>query len=321
MPRYVFRRRSTASRIVAAAALLILSSGLSGCSLSPLARHAAAFSDATGLVVDNSKDAYRAAMRLRQREQVAAAVYAYDTPGWSPYVDVKPLLTPEQLQARVLVLDGLKMYSATLVELTGNRHAPGLDDAAAGVGSGLSALSASLNTSFPGVPALTDGQANAASTAALALGRYLDERKIKGALPAVTKQMNDSVATLCRLLDSDIKIIRRQADVDYQSLITSQDSFIRHAGPELPPLQRRQQIGELVELASQQKSNDVLLASLQKALYTLELTHQALAAAAQGNDPESLRQKIAELTAAGQDLGAYYKSLAAPTTTATASAN
>ena len=48
-----------------------------GC-LSPLAKHAAAFSTATNTVVDNSKDAYRGAMALRVREQTVAAVYAYD---------------------------------------------------------------------------------------------------------------------------------------------------------------------------------------------------------------------------------------------------
>jgi hypothetical protein len=39
------------------------------------------------------------------------------------------------------------------------------------------------------------------------------------------------------------------------------------------------------------------------------MTHQALAAPAQGNNPESISSKIAELAAAGHDLNVYYKSL------------
>lgn len=78
-----------------AAGCLSVCSLVIGCSLSPLSKHTVAFSNATGTVIDNSEDAYRAAIKLRHDEQVAVAVYAYDKdPNWSPYKDMKPLLTP-----------------------------------------------------------------------------------------------------------------------------------------------------------------------------------------------------------------------------------
>jgi hypothetical protein len=50
---------------------------------------------------------------------------------------------------------------------------------------------------------------------------------------------------------------------------------------------------------------------LNNAVVKLRLTHQALAAAAQGNNPGSLTTTIAELQAAGKDLSTFYKSLLA----------
>jgi len=287
-----------------------------GCGLSPLNKHATAFSSAAGLVVDNSEDAYRAAIALRNKEQAAAAVYNYDkNPTWSPYKDTKPLLTPDQLAARIEVLDGLKAYAATLVDLTSTKPSDETEDAAAAAGANLLSLNQSvataLATEVPNAPVMSASNANAASTAILALAEYLKARKVKGSLPKVTQDMNTSVQTLCELLNSDINVLRHQADVDYQTLVTDLDLSIRHEGTTVTPYEHRLEVATLIELANQQKANDELLAKLQAALHTLELTHQALAAAAQGNNPESISQKIAELQAAGKDLNAYYKSLSA----------
>lgn len=295
--------------------LLIFSMLIEGC-LSPLAKHTAAFSTATATVVDGSEDAYRAAMRLRFEEQATASVYDYDTnPTWSPYKNLTPLLSSAQLDARIKVLDGLKAYADTLVILTSGKPSQDLETAAQSVGTNLQGLNQSVATNFstlvPNIPVMSTANANAISTAILALGEYLTARKVKSSLPKITQQMNPTVTTLCELLNSDIGVLRSQADVDYQSLITRLDQSIRHEGSAVSPYEHREEIRILIDLADQQKANDELLAKLQSALHNLELTHQALAAAAQGNNPESIAQKIAELQAAGKDLGAYYKSLPA----------
>ena len=296
-----------------AAATLAISLLTTGC-LSPLTKHATAFSAATATVIDGSEDAYRAAMRLRLQEQTAASVYAYDKdPTWSPYKDLTPLLTPAQLSARIKVLDGLKAYADTLVELTSGKPSADLENAAEGVGTNLQGLNQTvatdLSTAIPNVPVMSTAQANQVSTAVLALGEYLISRKVKGSLPKVTQAMNPNIQTLCETLNSDIVILRRQADVDYQAQITQLDQSIRHEGTAVSPYEHRQEIGTLIALADQQKANDDLLAKLQTALHTLAMTHQALSAAVQGNNPESISQKIAELAAAGHDLNVYYKSL------------
>jgi hypothetical protein len=121
--------------------------------------------------------------------------------------------------------------------------------------------------------------------------------------------MDPSITALCELLNSDIDVLRRQADVDYQALIENQNQAIQHEGTTVSPYERRQEIGSLLILAAQQKANDDLLAKLQTALHTLAMTHHALAAAVQGNNPASISQQIAELEAAGKDLNNYYKFL------------
>ncbi len=301
------------SALLSVAATLAVSLLTTGC-LSPLAKHATAFSEATATVIDGSEDAYRAAMRLRLQEQASASVYAYDKDStWSPYKDLTPLLTPAQLDARIKVLDGLKVYAETLVDLTSGKPSADLENAAEGVGTNLRGLNQTVATDFstaiPNIPVMTAAQANQVSTAVLALGEYLISRKVKSSLPKVTQDMNPNIQTLCEVLNSDIVILRRQADVDYQTQIMQLDQSIRHEGSAVSPYEHRLEIRTLIELADQQKANDELLAKLQTALHTLAMTHQALAAAAQGNNPESISQKIAELAAAGHDLNVYYKSL------------
>jgi hypothetical protein len=296
-----------------AAATLVLSLLTTGC-LSPLAKHATAFSAATATVIDGSEDAYRGAMQLRLQEQAAASVYAYDkNPQWSPYKDPVPLLTPDQLNARIKVLDGLKAYAVTLVDLTSGNPSKDLEGNAQAVGTNLQGLNqnlaTNLSTAVPNLPVMSTTEASAASTAVLALAEYLISRKVKAALPKVTQDMQPTITALCVLLNSDITILRRQADVDYQTLIEQENQSIQHEGTTVSPYERRQEIGNLIVLAAQQKANDDMLAKLQTALHTLDMTHQALAAAAQGNNPESISQKIAELAAAGKDLGNYYKVL------------
>ena len=69
---------------------------------------------------------------------------------------------------------------------------------------------------------------------------------------------------------------------------------------------------KLPELARQQKQAALQLKVLRAALVKLELTHHALAAELQGNNPESIKQKLADLGAAGGNLGKFYSSLAQP---------
>ncbi|HEY6373970.1 MAG TPA: hypothetical protein VIX90_00460 [Edaphobacter sp.] len=297
---------------------------LIGCATStPLARHTADFSGATSLVVDNSENAYRAAVRLHDQEQAALAVAKYDSDKpWDPH-SLKPLINANGLQARSDVLDGLKAYAQSLADVTNGVDSPQLNAAASSIGTNLQAFGQTVNPTQPaGTPpttsslisgfTITPEEANVTSTAFKALGDYLVSRKIKSAVPKVINDMDPQIQAITQLLNSDLIIIRRQSALDYEQLLTQQDMFIRKSGSALSPTERRAEIEKLPGILSSKQSTDDMLADLQNCLTQLALTHHALAAAAQNTNAVTLQQRIDDLRAAAERLARFYFSL--PTT-------
>ncbi len=280
--------------------------------LSQLALHTQAFSSAAILVTNGSEDAYSSANTLHYNEQIALAVIDYDkNTSWDPAKYVKPLLSDDQLEARRQVLEGLKTYAETLSDLTSTKGNADLNAAAKNIGNNLQQLSTTVNTSFKTSTELSisNTQKDVLSTALVALGNYLQQRIVSKRLPEVLQANDKTVSDICDALLADVKILRRQADKDYGELEIAQDSYIRHAQPPFTADERRTEIAKLPAMIREQQQNDLLLSKLEKSLGSLKLTHHALAAAAQGNNPGSLHQYIAELTAEGQSLTSYYQSL------------
>jgi hypothetical protein len=321
-PKPTSRTRAAGSRPLCALALLLV---LAGCATStPLARHTADFSNATSLVVDNSENAYRAAVRLHDQEQAAVAVAKYDSDKpWDPH-SLKPLIDAKGLQARSDVLDGLKAYAQSLADITSGVDSPQLNAAAASVGTNLQTIGQTVNPTPPAGTTdttttttssgfvITPQEANAVSVAFKALGDYLVAHKIKSSVPKVIRNMDPQIDTITQLLNSDIVIIRRQSANDYEQLLTQQDMFIRRSGSALSPTERRAEIEKLPAILSSKQATDDMLADLQNCLTQLAQTHHALAAAADTNNAASLQQRIADLHAAAERLAHFYFSL--PTT-------
>jgi hypothetical protein len=306
----VFSRAGSRSFALALGSALTLS--ILGCtlSLSPLAKHTAEFSTATATLVDGSKNAYLAANKLHLDEQTAMAVDSYGAPGWSPYTELKPLLTPDQLAARTKVLDALKAYADGLAGLTETKDRyKKLQDASASAGSNLASLSTS---GIPGLQSLFPGttEASGASTAIAGLAQLLINGRVKKALAKTTADMDPNIQALCTLLASDAKTLQTAADRDYKGPIENLDEFLAHH-PGTDPVARRLVVGRMISLAQQQRLNDAMLAKLQLAVSALGQAHKALADAAAGKDPETIKQKLRELISLGTELGAYYSSLQA----------
>jgi hypothetical protein len=290
---------------------------LTGCSISPLAKPTAAFSSATNLVVDNSENAYRAAVRLHDQQQLAAAAATYDTnPNWDPHnLPVKHLLDDKDLDARTQVLDGLKLYAQSLSDLTNKISSDTLDNAASSVGKNLKTLSGDLpKAGFK----LSQDETSGASTAVDALGTYLVSKKVASQVPTIIKNMAPTVDAICNLLNSDITVLRRQSHDDYEQLLTQQDSFIRHVQG-LTPVERRAEINKLPQIIADQETTDDTLSDLQKTITKLAQTHQALAAAAQTKNPESVKARIADLEATAERLSKFYSSQSTSSSTSTSS--
>jgi len=288
---------------------------VTGCSMSPLAKHTVAFATATNLLVNNSTNAYRAAETLHDNAQGYQAVAHFDSnPPYNPY-KTTPLISEKGIQVRIDLLFAIKTYAQSLADLTSGVKSDKLDDAAAAVGKNLKDMSSTLATdvadsagSASNKLVLSAGEANGISTAAEALGNFLASRKVKAAAPKQIKDMQPNIEALCKLLQDDIGILRNQSGLDYRIMVEDQDGFIRH-NTTLTPLERREEILVLPRLVQSQRATDTLLVQLHDSIFKFNLTYQALAAEAQGNNPESLRARISDLEATGENLAKYYQSL------------
>jgi hypothetical protein len=159
-------------------------------------------------------------------------------------------------------------------------------------------------------PLISSGVQNGISTAFNALGQFLINRTIANELPQQVEKMDPQVAALCELLAKDIELIQEQEKIDSNDIIDKQTDFVRNA--KLDPEERRVEFMKLPEMAREQRANDQELTDLHTALIHLELTHHALAAAAQGNNPETFTQELKDLGAVGESLGKFYSSLPSP---------
>ena len=296
-------------------AVLVLSSCLVfiGC-LSPLAKHTVAFSAATNLVIGNSENVYQVANNLHDQVIVSDAVVAFDTnPAWDPHRPLKVLLTPEQIAVRIAVLDALKVYAQTLVELTGGKPSDSLTKASAGVGRGISGIANNAAAAFGqgsgSAAVLSPAAANGISTAVLALGEYLAASKVKSEAPSRIVTMDPTITTISRFLQADATILARQAQDDFEQEMEHENSFIRNNGSRLSPVERRNEIASMLKMVRRERLSEELFSKLRVAIERLALTHTALAAVAHKSDPATFEHNLADLVAAGTSLGNFYSSL------------
>lgn len=298
--------------IFAVAATLALGIFATGCSLTPLAKHTTAFSTSANQVITSSEDAYRAAIDLHDKEQVSAGVLLVEADKPWDYDKITPLISPEGFNTRTRILDALKTYSQSLSSVTSGLDSPALTAASTSAGSDLKTLGATVNTDLGGAKtglSISPQTANIVSTASLALGEYLVSKKVRSELPSITIRMDPQIEALCKLLTDDIDIIRRQSKKDYEDLSRQEWTFIQANKDKFSPVELRDEIEKLPTYRKNEQDTDTMLAGLHTAIAQLALTHHALAAAAQGNNPEAFNARIADLEAAGTGLGHYYQSL------------
>jgi hypothetical protein len=312
----LFKNGAAASRIVLPAFALFLGlSGITGCSLAPLAKQSGAFSAATTSVVTSSKDAYRKANSLYFEEESSSAIFKYDkSMNWDPY-SVKPLLNDKQLQARYTLLDGLKAYAKDVDAVENEpKNLKGLDTAAESVGNGLLSVSTNLNADLTSANSgatthtLTQEQANIVSTATYALGEFLAARKVKSNLPRLIEKMDPTITAICQVLEADITVIQTFTDNAYSEMVIQQDHFIR-SSPTMDAVDRRSEIAKLPKLVQRQRASHDLLDDLKSAIHKMAMAHHALAYAANGDNSISLASRIADLEAAAQNLASFYATL------------
>lgn len=297
-----------------------------GC-LSPYAKHSAALAAATAPVVEQAAAAYEGANAIHTTRTDYDAIAEFDAPGtvYNPRT-VPPLMSDAAIQSRLDVLAAFQAYVRSLGAISRGTDSPELQAAAKSVGHGLAgtgnmlapsvestfgiASSSSSSVTDPITPTIQNGIA----TAVDAFGQFLTSRKIKKELPPVIIAMDAHVKLLCDLLKSDIEILQGIELRDSNFMINQQTLFLREAQDgnakvKLDPGVRRVMITELAGVARRYQASDRQLTALSAAIGRLELTHHALAVEAQGNNPESIKQRMADLEDAGAGLVKFYSSL------------
>lgn len=320
-----------------------------GCSVSPIAKHATALSAAVAPVVDQSAAAYREAVALDDLRNDYEAVVAYQKKDTSYNPRNAPvLLSQKDIQTRLAVLAALEVYSKSLVEITKGTGSPELDAASTSVGKNLTTLGNNLGPSIENVlgidatagtttetivttvsgststttstttkkpaPLLSPEARNGISAGIDALGQFLVRRTIEKELPGKIEEMDPHVLVLCKTLSDDIQTLQSIEQRDYDRILNLEKQFIlddEKPDRNLNPQEHRAEIMKLPEIARQQRETNEKLTSLREALNKLALTHHALAAEAQHNNPETFKQKLADLADAGSSLGKFYSSLPA----------
>jgi hypothetical protein len=298
-------------------------------------------------VVDQSAAAYRDAVALDDLRADYEAVIAYKNKDatYNPR-NTPELLSQKDIQSRLAVLAALQVYSKSLIEITKGTDSPELDAASNSVGSNLTSLGNNLAPSIENVlgiaaatasttettvttvsgststttsstastaaPPLSPEVMNGISTGINALGQFLVNRAIEKELPGKIEEMDPHVQALCKVLADDIQTLQGLEGRDYDRILNLEKQFIlEDEQPEknVNPQEHRAEIMRLPEIARQQREANEKLSSLREAIDNLAMTHHALAAEAQHNNPEALKDKLAQLADVGENLGKFYSSL------------
>jgi hypothetical protein len=325
-----------AVRVLAGALALVLA----GCS-SSLSPHVTALSQATAPVVDQAMATYRTAQAIHaERVDYDAAAAFGQTKVFDP-ASIQEWPPEKDIQVRLAVLTAFQLYVKDLTAVTGGTDSPGLDAASTSMGESLTSLANTVAPTVEGVLGVTPAPSSTTTTTTTttsggtttattssgstlpplispdvakgigvaidALGQFLVNRTIEKELPQQIEAMDPHVQSLCELLAKDIEILQEQEKNDLIDLTDRQTDFL--LGAKLDPEELRVEFMKLPDIARQETANDQALTQLRAAIINLEMTHHALAAAAQGNNPESLTERLKDLSTAGESLGKLYSSL------------
>ena len=318
------KRTRRAWMLVPAVASLLVAGCTSG-----LQKHATALAGATAPVVDGAEKAYQDANAIHDLrvDYDAAVEFDQKDPVYNPR-KIKPLLSEKDMDTRLAVLKALQLYVKDVVAVTNGTESKELDEASSSMGSSLAAVGNTFlpagsssstaqittdgttvtKTTTVAADAISDGEKNGISAAVNALGQYLGSRKVKKELPPLIIKMDPQIEQLCKFIESDVDVLKSQETIDYNFMINQQTLFLEQ-NKSMAVEARRALIMQLPGIVRKEQAADEELDGLKAATSKLFMTHHALAAEAQGNNPESLTMKVGELGTAGENLGKFYASL------------
>lgn len=305
-------RRAAAARL-AIAGLSLLSGG---CAVSPLANRASAFGAAASLISKDASSAYDTVETTAYNAQVSSLVLDFDAKGFDPD-KIKPFLSGDDLQARLVLLSALQRYATLLQDVAGTGPVDQLNTEVNGFGQQLKSLTANPALKKIAVD-VNDSEIKGLTTAMDVVGQLLIERKRQKDLPPILVDMQVVIDRICAVLSADLgkppdsngiggRGLRNQLWIEYDQLIENQKVYITSNKASLTAQEKAGEIAKLPALVKEQRSADAAFNATQTALGDLAKTHRALL-----TDPKknmSFAGDIAEMQDDARRIADFYNSL------------
>jgi hypothetical protein len=328
------------SLITLVAALCVFTSGC----MKSIREHSMALAAATAPVIDQATAAYQAANAIHEKRADYDEIPVFEQDHSIDKLKVvHELIDDKDIELRLKVLTAFQLYVKTLVEITNGTESPELDAASKSLGKDLTSLgntvtptienalgipatgptttvttttsttsdtttSTSTTTTAPNAPITTTDQ-NLIITGANALGQFLTYRAIEKDLPQLIVKLDPQVISLCKTMISEVDAMSNAETIDFNYMLSQEKQFLMDPSISLNEVERRNEVAKMQELVREQHAAGLQLTGQRGAILKLALTHHALAEDLAKANPESLKDKLKELIAAGQNLGKFYSSL------------
>ena len=295
-----------------ALSLLVLAAG---CISPALHKNVPDFANAVTLATENTKSAFDAVEQQYENVEAERIVVNYDKQGFNPNM-VKRFLDPEDLELRLALLDALQRYASTLSDVSGDKQLDQFDDKTRALGSSLQALTGTA--AFQKMVTSSAVEANIATAAVNALGRWFIERKRQQKLPQLIGEMQEPVRKTAELLQADIgsapdehghggRGLRDQLWNEYTEAMLQQAAFVDQNKARMDPTSKAEAIKNLPQLVRQRSLADQALKQTQATLSKLVDAHSALLRAV--SSKTDVQAEFSALISEGQRIKSFYDSL------------
>jgi methyl-accepting chemotaxis protein len=302
-------------RRAALALMCVALIGPAGCIAPRVHNNVPQFADAVTLATENSKGAFQVVDQKYMEVEADALVVNYEQTGFDPR-KVKHLLTPDELQIRISLLNALQQYAKTLSEVSSDSKLQEFDDQTKAFGKNLQGLAST--DAFKKLLQNSRTPVDIATTAIDALGRWFIERKRKRELPQLIEAMQDPVKRTAELLEADIgnrpddhgnggNGLRAQLWNEYMQAMIQQSAFIDHNKDRLDPVAKAREIRKLPELVDERAKADDALRQTSDSMAKLVQAHNELLRAVQTK--ADLHADISALISEGERIKTFYESL------------
>jgi len=266
------------------------------------------FSDAVALTATNAKTAFETEENGYVEEEISRVALDTNILTWDPKL-VHSFLRPEDIQARLDVLEVLKLYAAKLSLLVGNASTSNLDLATSKFGKAVNKIDTNLVViGLQSKEPLTSGEINIFTTAFNAIANWIITRQEEKAAVLAIQTNRQNVADICRLLEKDLKSLRPQLRETFKQTLKNDNDGMIHDWPTLTTAQKREAVCNEVRLVSEMQQCDSSLAALQSAITNLAAAHSSLDQLFTTNRLKA-SALIDQFSAEAQRISTYYNSL------------